>query len=44
MSSIKKKIEEKLGDHPNVNGHDDSNPSSGIGIGANQGYGMSDYC
>ncbi|KAK4544591.1 hypothetical protein LTR36_004163 [Oleoguttula mirabilis] len=37
MSGIIKKIEQKLGDHPNVSSDPSVNPTSGIGIGANQG-------
>ena len=39
MSSIIKKIERKLGDHPNVSSDPDVNPTSGTGIEANQGDG-----
>ena len=39
MSSIIKKIEQKFGDHPNVSADPDVNPTSGTGIGANQGDG-----
>jgi len=40
MSSFIKKVEQKLGDHPNVSSHPDTNPTSGTGIGANQGDGQ----
>ncbi|KAK5167335.1 uncharacterized protein LTR77_007034 [Saxophila tyrrhenica] len=37
MSNIIKKIERKLGDHPNVSDDPNVNPSSGTGQGANDG-------
>ncbi|KAK5138490.1 hypothetical protein LTR08_000076 [Meristemomyces frigidus] len=37
MSSFLKKVEQKLGDHPNASSDPEVNPTSGIGIGANQG-------
>ena len=39
MSNIIKKIEQKLGDHPNVSDDNDINPSSGVAEGVNQGDG-----
>lgn len=39
MASILKKVEAKLGDHPNVNDDPNVNPDKGTGIGANQGDG-----
>jgi len=40
MSGILKKVEQKLGDHPNVSADNSVNPDSGTGIGANDGHGM----
>lgn len=37
MSNVLRKVEAKLGDHPNVTDDDGANPKSGVGIGANQG-------
>ncbi|KAK5116583.1 hypothetical protein LTR85_009208 [Meristemomyces frigidus] len=37
MSSFIKKVEQKLGDHPNVSSDPDVNPDSGTGNGVNQG-------
>lgn len=42
MNSLKTKIEQKLGDHPNVSSNDTTNPDSGTGKGANQGNGERD--
>lgn len=39
MSGILKKVEQKLGDHPNVNSDPNINPDSGTGKDTNQGYG-----
>ncbi|KAK3669780.1 hypothetical protein LTR78_010353 [Recurvomyces mirabilis] len=37
MQKIKKTIEQKLGDHPNVNSNPETQPNSGVGHGSNQG-------
>jgi len=44
MNALKQKtksVAAKLGDHPNVSEDPNVNPTSGIGIGANDGHGMS---
>ncbi|KAK5112345.1 hypothetical protein LTR62_004308 [Meristemomyces frigidus] len=37
MNKLKNTIEQKLGDHPNVNSNPDVQPNKGTGIGANDG-------
>ncbi|KAK4554048.1 hypothetical protein LTR86_008889 [Recurvomyces mirabilis] len=37
MQKIKNTIEQKLGDHPNVNSNPETQPDSGVGHGSNQG-------
>jgi hypothetical protein len=39
MNKLKTTIEQKLGDHPNVDSSENVQPDSGIGKGANQGDG-----
>jgi len=43
MSGILKKVEQKLGDHPNVNADPGTNPTAGTGVGANDGHGESSW-
>jgi len=42
MQKLKNTIEQKLGDHPNVNSNPDVQPDSGVGHGTNQGNGRYD--
>lgn len=43
MDKLKKTVEQKLGDHPNVSADPVVDPKKGTGIGANQGDGTSQY-